>query len=301
MAIVRAKRPNPTSTDIENSTLQDARLSWVDLGLLCYLLSLPDDQRISIEYLAMIKKAGKHVVRNALANLEACGYARKVQRHNSGGKFSGVDWYIYDQPYTVVEKLLANCEQTVDMFLPPESENRTTAPMSKNQTPVKSEETCGFQPESDFPMSENRTHINNKNININNRPQDKTAGLATTVTDDFEPDAVTRQRCKQAQCPEITTDHVANFVAHYQASGFTQANWQAKFVQWMLNAKAREKTQTHQTAGKAKAGKWRLTDAEADRLGKALKLPANPGESYQDFKTRLLANADQEQIAQVLN
>lgn len=298
MAIIRAPRPPSTSTPIENETLQDARLSWVELGILCFLLSMKDYQEVSIKFLAGMRGAGKHVIRNALNNLEAAGYARKVQKHSEGGQFDGVDWHIYGHPEDV-ENLLKQCELPVDNNLSPKSKNQTTVPESKNQTSVQSLIPQQFQPKSNFPTSENRTPIYKKEKK--EKSNSASDGCVKTVPLDFEPDAMTRQRCKQALCPEITSDHIQNFICHYEASGMVQANWQPKFVQWMLKAKSIEKTQTHQAAGKIAGGRKWMTDQEADRLGRLIKLEPNGNESYADYKKRLLEKATQEQIAQVMN
>lgn len=71
--IIRVVHENHFTT-IRNKTVRDSRLSYRARGLLFYLLSLPDDARVSREHLAEAGPDGVRAVRSALAELAEAGY-----------------------------------------------------------------------------------------------------------------------------------------------------------------------------------------------------------------------------------
>lgn len=100
--IVRAPRPADHFTVLHNATLRDTRLTWKARGLLAYLLSLPDNWRVSSEHLRRVGPDGRDAVRTALTELEACGYLTRTRRQDTRtGRWTTVTT-VYDRP----------CEQT---------------------------------------------------------------------------------------------------------------------------------------------------------------------------------------------
>lgn len=85
--IRRAQRDTPY-VQIDNRPLRDARLTWKARGLLAYLLSLPDDWRISRDHLAKQGPDGVAAVRSALTELEAAGYLQRRRYRTDDGKFA---------------------------------------------------------------------------------------------------------------------------------------------------------------------------------------------------------------------
>ena len=67
-------------------------------GLLSLMLSLPDDWNYSISGLVRLSKDGKDSVMTALAELEEFGYLTRHRTTDSKGKFSGVEYNIFEQP-----------------------------------------------------------------------------------------------------------------------------------------------------------------------------------------------------------
>lgn len=61
-------------TIVDNSALEDERLSFKAVGLLAFLLSKPDGWTISYRQLASVRSDGEHSVRAGLSELEAAGY-----------------------------------------------------------------------------------------------------------------------------------------------------------------------------------------------------------------------------------
>jgi len=95
--IVRSKRRDRFVV-IGNETIRDRRLSYKARGILAYLLSLPDNWRISSQYLATVAPDGRDAVRTGLQELERYGYlVRERIQDAESGRWG---WYqvIYDRP-----------------------------------------------------------------------------------------------------------------------------------------------------------------------------------------------------------
>lgn len=97
MSIVRAKRSKNFSV-ISNAVFSDGVLSFQAMGLLAYLLSKPDNWKISPAQLAEVtsgtaKKTGKEGVYNILKELKNAGYI-ETKKHASGQ----LDYLVYDEP-----------------------------------------------------------------------------------------------------------------------------------------------------------------------------------------------------------
>ncbi|GIV03584.1 MAG: hypothetical protein KatS3mg015_2414 [Fimbriimonadales bacterium] len=98
MSILRAPtRPHGFAV-IDRRTLADERLSWAARGLLAYLLSLPDDWQVRPGHLAGRAPCSDYRLRQALAELQACGYARVQRRRGRDGKLAGSTWLIAERP-----------------------------------------------------------------------------------------------------------------------------------------------------------------------------------------------------------
>jgi predicted transcriptional regulator len=82
---------------VMNNYLLDKNLSLKAKGLLCILLSLPDDWDCSINGLVEICKESKTAVASALGELRKYGYMRLERTHNENGTFEYV-YNVYDKP-----------------------------------------------------------------------------------------------------------------------------------------------------------------------------------------------------------
>lgn len=96
MIVRRAGRPR-RFTVVDNTTIEDSRLTWEARGMLIYLLSKPDDWSTNREHLAGQAPNGLTVVRRVLAELETCGY---LVRHRTRGEDGRIQWEatIYESP-----------------------------------------------------------------------------------------------------------------------------------------------------------------------------------------------------------
>lgn len=102
MAVLR-KQKKGNFTVIDNTVFKDNSLSLKAKGMLCQMLSLPDNWAFTIKGLVKQCKDGKDSVMSALNELEEAGYFRRVQA-KSEGKFAGFDYIvsetkIADSPY----------------------------------------------------------------------------------------------------------------------------------------------------------------------------------------------------------
>jgi len=94
--IIRSKRKT-NFTVMSNVGLRDERLSFKARGMLAYMLSMPDNWKVSDRHLATVGPDGRHLVQAALKELEECGYLVREQRHMKNGTFVW-DSVIYDEP-----------------------------------------------------------------------------------------------------------------------------------------------------------------------------------------------------------
>lgn len=85
-------------TIVDNHIFKDKRLSYKELGLLCELLSLPDDWDFSIKGISSLHSDGEKAVRTGLIELEKLGYLIRKQIKGKYGQFDGYDYYIFDNP-----------------------------------------------------------------------------------------------------------------------------------------------------------------------------------------------------------
>lgn len=127
-------------TVMSNHHLKNANISLKAKGLLSVMLSLPDKWNYTLKGLASICKEGIDSVRNGINELEKAGYIQRNRLRSDTGKFSDIEYVIYEQPLETFEKH-------------PELEN----PILDNPTLENSD--------SDNPMLEKATQLNKEIIN----------------------------------------------------------------------------------------------------------------------------------------
>ena len=87
------------STIIVNTVIRDNRLSASDLGLLIYLLHLPETWKIQPIQLADRFDCNRQTIYNQLNRLKDLEYI-EYQQSRKGGSFSGGEWKVSKSPYT---------------------------------------------------------------------------------------------------------------------------------------------------------------------------------------------------------
>lgn len=96
MAILRKQQRNQY-TVIDQSIFKDKTLSNKALGMLCRMLSLPNEWEFSVEGLATLSTDGVSAVRSQLNELEEHGYL--VRNYVRGeGKYSGIEYIVSEIP-----------------------------------------------------------------------------------------------------------------------------------------------------------------------------------------------------------
>lgn len=93
----RTKRRNDFE-QIQRSTLQDTSLTFEARGLLCFMLSLPEDWIFHKSWLQkQAPNCGRDKLIRLLKELEEQGYMTKERRKDEQGKFEGWTWEIFDE------------------------------------------------------------------------------------------------------------------------------------------------------------------------------------------------------------
>ncbi|MFF8291392.1 hypothetical protein ACF068_19475 [Streptomyces sp. NPDC016309] len=97
---MRVYRTAPTRafTTFSNALLRDATISWCAVGLLAYLVSLPNGARASIRKLSEQRKEGRDRIGAALRELEEARYLRRLTRRDRTGRLR-TEYEVFDTPY----------------------------------------------------------------------------------------------------------------------------------------------------------------------------------------------------------
>jgi hypothetical protein len=85
-------------TTIPNKMLRRKDLSLKAKGLLCMLLSLPEDWKIYKSQLSDYTDDGKDSINTAFAELEEKGYIEKFAAKQNGGRFAGYNYMVTSEP-----------------------------------------------------------------------------------------------------------------------------------------------------------------------------------------------------------
>lgn len=88
----------PPFTRIDNSMLQDARLSFKARGLLSYMLSKPDGFKFYLDEMTKHTTDGKDSIRAGLKELEKFGYVQRYAVKDKRGKILSWELDIYERP-----------------------------------------------------------------------------------------------------------------------------------------------------------------------------------------------------------
>ena len=94
--LIKAYKDNFTIVD--NEIFKDQRLSYKELGLLCQMLSLPNNWNFSVAGLAVIHKDGIDSIKAGVKKLEEYGYLTRKRSRDEAGLYTGNDYFIYQNP-----------------------------------------------------------------------------------------------------------------------------------------------------------------------------------------------------------
>lgn len=97
MSIIRVKKDTNYSV-MNNEFLRREDLSWRAKGILAYLLSRPDDWKVSSVDLARRSKEGRDATKKAYDELKEHGYLKVFPIKGDGEKIIRWDWEVYEKP-----------------------------------------------------------------------------------------------------------------------------------------------------------------------------------------------------------
>lgn len=129
-------------TQIDNYLFRDRDLSLKSKGLLCLMLSLPDDWEYSANGLAALNKDGVDSVKTALNDLEKAGYLVRKRQRLSNGRLNSFEYFIYEQSKSA----------EIDKAPPEEKRPKMGSPEQ-------------ISPEQEIPSELNKNELNTKEIN----------------------------------------------------------------------------------------------------------------------------------------
>lgn len=142
--IIVRRRVQRDFTILPNDVVRDPRLSWKALGLLVYVLSLPDDFRLHLKYLTKQKTTGRDGTRAGLKELEATGYLT-IRMERQSGRFAQVIWDVTDSPPGGIPDVKSPCSENpntvnTDTVFP--KSGKPTLPSTNNkQEPIEQKPT----------------------------------------------------------------------------------------------------------------------------------------------------------------
>ncbi len=155
---------------IPNSILTSPDISLKAKGILALMLSLPDNWKFSIEGIASKCKESRECISNAIKELESAGYVKRTMMHGDDGKITGMEYEIFEEPYTVVEAEEHNEEKPCEdkpCETNPSAEKPFTEEPSEEKTLTDKPST--ENPSMDLPVkekpSEENPWVNNTKIN----------------------------------------------------------------------------------------------------------------------------------------
>jgi len=87
------KISNPYA-QINKKCLEDDSLSWKAKGVLCYLLSRPDNWQICVGQLVAVSIDQGHSTKSAIKELIKAGYIKRSQKKLENGRIDGYEYTI---------------------------------------------------------------------------------------------------------------------------------------------------------------------------------------------------------------
>lgn len=120
-------------TKVGNVLLRDNSLSLAAKGLLCVMLSKPDDWEFNERNLATQSASGLAATRKALSELESHGYLCREHPRKEDGRFAKWKWTVSEEPLFETPRLEKRIVEPVSDF-PKTVEPKTVEPISENRT-----------------------------------------------------------------------------------------------------------------------------------------------------------------------
>lgn len=97
MAILR-KNKKSDYTIIDNNIFKNSKLTLKAKGMICTMLSLPDNWQFSEDGLKELSNDSRTGIRSTLQELQEFGYLTRKQLKDDNGKFTNMEYTIYEEP-----------------------------------------------------------------------------------------------------------------------------------------------------------------------------------------------------------
>jgi hypothetical protein len=167
-------------TTLPNQLLQDQRLTWEERGMLCDLLSRPDNFDVNVSGLAVLGKRSRDKIYSLLKNPVALGYIEKEEPRSERGAFDGVVYNVYSLCKETREKLSGSL--SVLSILPDTENPDTVKPDTVKSTQQKnnSNKEIEEKKEKDEPQAVLFAHDKPSKRKANKIDDDKSGYLAFT-------------------------------------------------------------------------------------------------------------------------
>jgi uncharacterized phage protein (TIGR02220 family) len=165
MYFKKRKRSSPFVI-VDKNFVNRTDLSWKAKGILLYLMSLPENWKLSMEDLKNRSTDGAAALRTGIKELEEKKYFQKISIRNEKGKI--IKWeYIFDEIPIEDESEEITSEKEV----------RSNKPECENQNEG--------QPECDYPDVENQ-HVENRRLQSNNNKQNNNKQNNNNIVELFD-------------------------------------------------------------------------------------------------------------------
>jgi hypothetical protein len=150
--IKRVKR-NTNFTHLSNEVFNSS-LSPDALGVLCYILHLPDDWVIHKTHLQKVFNVGRERMDRIFKDIEASGFLISMDMVRVEGKFVGKNYFFYDTPQTqpLSEKPFTAKPTTVNTQLL--NTNKLNTNNTKTPNPLKGEKVNDINIEHQFTLND---------------------------------------------------------------------------------------------------------------------------------------------------
>src|ERR1044072_4240470 len=170
-----------------NNAVFNSDLSLRAIGLLTFIIHLPDDWILYKKWLYKNMKEGRDAINGAWAELEQKGFIKsEPEKRNENGKFSGINHIVYDIPVISVENPVAVFPSTVKS-----AENQFT------ENPV----TVNPLPETRQLLNTNKENTNEQSTNeVNTYVPAGTDAVVSGMSTDKE------EKRKDGKIPENRTE-----------------------------------------------------------------------------------------------
>ena len=174
MSNVGRKRKKNGFTQVSNTMLENSNLSWKAKGLLCYMLSRPDNWKFNKADLYKKATEGRDAMQKGLDELKELGYLHIYPQKDEKGKIETWIWEYDDTPFapTILKNQTTKKPQETGQIVPI---FQTTEKPDSGKT--------SFRDSSTY----NNTDLNNTNNNNTKDKEIKTIKITTgQIEEEFE-------------------------------------------------------------------------------------------------------------------